>query len=298
MVRLLIILLLLSNSLAVFAENTAPVSNADNKAPAKEELSNINLQIKNDEKQTIKISEPVKKIDGKIFATDQEKMQQAFQIQKKIDIEDIRNLWEATVDRNSVIKFALKKLAMPPEQRRIHSSIMAKTVATLISGASILPNILGADTYTSTATAAGGSLASRIISNSNKPKDMPLTDTELLQLAKLIEDLQNKLINNYYDYKSSIEAIKVCRQNIILQNKNYSDAINTNNTIGIIASSSLYDKELLNELKLKQQIKLDRLELERLAGAETVDKLTLTQMAVLNDSKIQNKDVSTKGEGK
>ena len=106
------------------------------------------------------------------------------------------------------------------------------------------------------------------------PKDIPLTDTELIQLAKLIEDLQNKLINNYYDYKSSIEALKVCRQNIILQNKNYSNALKSNNIISIIASSALYDKELLNEMKLKQQIKLSRLELERLAGSETVDKLT------------------------
>ena len=159
---------------------------------------------------------------------------------------------------------------------------MAKTISTLISGAAILPNIFGADSVTSTASLAGGSLANRIISTRAMPKDIPLTDTELIQLAKLIEDLQNKLINNYYDYKSSIEALKVCRQNIILQNKNYSDALKSNNSISIIASSALYDKELLNEMKLKQQIKLSRLELERLAGSETVDKLTLTKMSGYN----------------
>ena len=246
-----ILLLIILNCSAVFADTTVLTGNAVNNAtkPAPSKFSNIDLQIKSDEKPIIKITDPVKKIDGTVFATDEQKMQEAFQIQKKIDIEDIRNLWESTVDRNSVIKFALKKLAMPPEQRRVHSSLMAKTVATLISGASILPSILGADSIASTATAAGGNLAGRIITNSTKPKDMPLTDTELLQLAKVIEELQNKLISNYYDYKSSIEAIKVCRQNIILQNKNYSDALKENNTIGMIASSALYDKELLNELK-------------------------------------------------
>jgi|GEM_PF-549770 len=246
------------------------------------DITNIDLDINNAEKPAIKVSEPPKTIDNEIFVSDQEKIQHAFEIQKKMDIDDITILWESTVARNAVIKFALKKLAMPAEQRRIHSSLMAKSVSALINGVSILPNFFGADSITSSATMAGGSLASRVVNSKAFPKEMPLTDTELIQLASLVESLQDKLIKNYYDYKSSIEALKVCRQNLLLQNKNYSEALKTGNQLSIIASSSLYDKDLINELRIKQQIKHNRLELERLAGTDAVDKLTLTQITSLN----------------
>ncbi|MFH0702281.1 MAG: hypothetical protein V2B14_01920 [bacterium] len=247
--------------------------------PAEPSNNNKSIDFQAKDKQKIKINEPVKKIDDQLFKSDEE-IQNYFQIQKKIDIEDIKSLWESTIERNTVIKFALKKLALPAEQRRIHSSLMVKTVSTLISGAAILPNIFGADTLASTASFAGGSLANRVISSKSSPKQMPLTDTELIQLARLIEDLQNKLIKGYYDYKSTIDALKVCRQNLFLQNKNYSNALKSGNEILIIASSALYDKELYNEMQLKQEIKIYRLELERLAGTQAVANLNLTGLAL------------------
>lgn len=289
--------IMIFNNLAVFAETKKQVLPSVKKQetnvilekktvqPAEKVNSaaeQINLKIKNEDKKVIKVSEPIKKIDGHLFETNPDKLQQAFQIQKKMDVDDIRTLWEATVERNTVIKFALRKLATPPEQRRIHSSLMAKSVSALISGASILPGIFGIDGITSTASLAGGSLASKVLESRTLPKEMPLTDTELIQLAELVESLQNRLINNYYDYKSSLEALKVCRQNIMLQNKNYNEAIKSGNEMSIIVSSSLYDKELYNELRLKQKIKLHEVELERLAGPQIVARLNLTKLASFN----------------
>ncbi|EKE04116.1 MAG: hypothetical protein ACD_20C00104G0010 [uncultured bacterium] len=243
--------------------------------------SGIILNVNNEEKPELKVKKPVEKIDSQLFESEEDKMQYTFQKQKEMDVDDIRLLWESTVERNTVIKFALKKLAMPADQRRIHSSIMAKSVSALISGVAILPNLFGFDTLTSTASMAGGSLANRVIQNKTAPKVMPLTDSELIQLAKLVAELQDKIINNYYEYKSSLEALKVCRQNLMLQNKNYSQALQSGNSIAIVAASSLYDKELLSELKIKQQIKLKRIELERLAGEGIVSNLSLTKVAAV-----------------
>jgi len=276
------------------ANNSAPVPKVLKLRKVKD-IPYVSLELKDVQKPAIKISEPPKKIDNEIFVTDQEKIKNAFEIQKKMDIDDITVLWESTVERNAVIKFALKKLAMPPDQRRIHSSLMAKSVSALISGVSILPNFLGADGFTSSASMAGGSLASRVVNSKTFPKDLPLTDTELIQLASLVEDLQDKLIKSYYDYKSEIDALKECRQNLLLQNKNYSQALKSNNQLSILASSALYDKELLNELRHKQQIKQYRLDLERLAGAESVDKLNLTKMTSFNCKDI---GINTKGDNK
>ncbi len=259
------------------ANTTEQKPKAENKTAETAAENNIDLSLQKTEQKTIVISKPPEKVDTPLFEQNQDKAKESFEIQKKMDIEDIKALWEATVEQNAVIRFALKKLAMPPEQRRIHSSIMARSLSTLISGVAILPNILGADSFMSTASVAGGSLANRVLNNKTMPKEMPITDTELIQLAGLIEDLQNRIIKNYYDYKSSLEELKKCRQNIIIQNRLYSNAIKTNNEIAVISSSALYDKELLNELRLKQEIKLRRIELERMAGEKTVSGLNLTK---------------------
>lgn len=270
--------------LAVMAKETQPVNTGVNAVKIDKKVEEkIELNVSGKDKPVIKTSKPIEKVDSKLFEeADQEKMQQLFQIQKKADVSDIESLWTATVEKNTVIRFALKKLAMPAEQRRIHSSIMAKTLSTFISGATILPSLFGADTFTSSAAYAGGGLVNRAIKNKTMPKEMPLTDTELIQLAKLVEDLQNKLIKNYYSYKTSIENLKACRENLILQNKNYAKAIEANNEISMIAASALYDKELSKELELKQNLKLARLELERMTGSEAVDKLSLTKISDVN----------------
>jgi hypothetical protein len=237
----------------------------------------INVDIKKEDKQKLNISRP-KEIKGSVFKADQTMLKKTFEMQKKKDIEDIKSLWEATVERNSVIKFAVKKLATPPSQRRVHSSMMAKSVSTLISGASLLPCMFGANSLVSTASAAGGTLSGRIISKKGLPKDMPLSDTELIQLAGLVEQLQNDLIKNYYDYKSSIEDLKECRSKLMVYNKNYSDALKEKNESNIIVTSAMYDNQVVEEIKIKQKIKLNRLELERLAGGNIVDNLNLVKL--------------------
>lgn len=278
--KIILVILLCNNISCTFAETTR-TDNTVNK--------NIILDTGSAKKPEIKISGP-KKIDGTLGLSDMERIQKAAKIQKEMDVADIRNLWEASVERNTVIKFAVKKLAMPADQRRIHSSLMARSISTLIGGVSILPGLFGFDSVTSTASSVTGSLVGRIIENKSRPKELPLTDTELIHLADLIYSLQDRIIKNYYDYKSSIEALRVCRQNLFLQNKNYSEALNSDSSIAKIAYSSQYDKELLNELRLKQQIKLYRLELERLAGTDAVSNLTLTKVTNLNVDTIKTEE--------
>jgi hypothetical protein len=238
--------------------------------------SEIKINLTPTEKNKFKITSSPKVLNGNLFENDEATIKKTIAIQKEEDSKDIKLLWDEAVVRNTVIKFALKKLSSPPEQRRIHSSLMTKSISALINGAAILPGLFGADVLTSSAATAGGHLVSRSLTEKNMPKTIPLTDTELIHLAELIDGLQSKIIKNYYDYKSSLEALRVCRQNLAIHSKNYSDAIKIHNNISMIATSALYDKEQLIELKLMQQGRLSRLELERLSGPDAVDKLSLT----------------------
>lgn len=250
-------------------------------------LAEIELSIDKEQKHKIELSEPAKEINEKLFDSKDDMLKYYLQTQKKMDIEDIKILWESTVQRNPVIMFALKKLTMPPEKRRFNSSRMTKTIATLLRGAAMLPGLFGADSLTASASSVGGGLAGRYIINKDLPKEMPITDTELIQLARLVEDLQDKLIQNYYDYKANLETYKQAKANTEKFNNSYSEAVKTNQLAEMMTFRTLYNKAVRKESEAKQKVKLNRLQLERLAGVEPLNKLNLGKPVIKNEIKPQ-----------
>ena len=227
------------------------------------------------EKQKVILKEPVKKLKGSLLIKDKQVIQDLIEYQLKKDSEDIEILWKGTVENNQVIEFALKKLATPESQRRIHSSLMSKTLSAIVSGVSFVPSFAGADAAIQTSAFAAGRLAQTLINRKNVPKETPLTDTELIELAGLVEDLQDKIIDAYYNYKNSLSLLKDTRARLLLYNKNYSNALNKSETLDITISSTLYDNMQLQEYQAEQQAKKYYIELQRLAGKKAVDSLSL-----------------------
>ena len=151
-----------------------------------------------------------------LLVNDEAILSELVQMQKEKDLEDIENLWKGTVENNQVIGFALKKLSTPESQRRIHSSLMAKTLSAVVAGASLAPSLIGADYMTQSSAFAAGRLAQNLINRKNMPTEIPLTDTELIELAGLVENLQDKIITAYYNYKSSLSQLKETSQRLLL----------------------------------------------------------------------------------
>lgn len=226
-----------------------------------------------------KIEIPKKDVEMKssLVLSDEQVMRELVRMQKEKDLEDIENLWKGTVDNNQVIGFALKKLASPESQRRIHASLMSKTLSALVAGASFAPSLIGADYLVQTSAFAAGRLAQNLINKKNIPTEIPLTDTELIELAGLIESLQDKIINAYYNYKGALVQLKETRTKLLLYNKNYSNAIMNDDLLEITISSSLYDNMAMEEFYYVQLAKKYHLELQRLAGKKVVDGLNMYQ---------------------
>ena len=212
-----------------------------------------------------------------LVVNDQQILEELLKLQKDKDIEDIENLWKGTVENNQVIGFALKKLATPESQRRIHSSLMAKTLSAVVAGASLAPSLVGADYMVQSSAFAAGRLAQNLINRKNMPTEIPLTDTELIELAGLVENLQDKIITAYYNYKSSLSQLKETRQRLLLYNKNYAKALDEEDLMEISISSALYDNMRVEEFYYMEKAKKYHLELQRLAGKKVVDKLNLYQ---------------------
>lgn len=239
---------------------------------AAEEINLAKIQ-----KEKIEVNKTPKVIKGSLLISDDQMLEDLIQLQKQKDLEDIENLWKGTVENNKVIGFALKKLATPESQRRIHSSLMAKTLNAIISGGSFAPSFMGANPAVQTGSFAIGRLAQTLLNKKTTPQEIPLTDTELIELSGLVEDLQDKIIDAYYNYKGSLGQIKESRQRLLLYHKNYSKALDTGDILDISISSSLYDHMVLQEYYHMQNAKKYHLELQRLAGKKTVSNLNLYQ---------------------
>lgn len=212
-----------------------------------------------------------------LLISSSEDLEKLIEAQKERDIKDLEILWKATVENNQVIEFALKKLATPESQRRIHSSLMAKTLSAIVSGASFVPSIMGSSYGVQTAAFSAGRLAQGLLNKNNVPKETPLTDTELIELAGMVEALQDSLISSYYNYKNTLSLLKDTRSKMILYSKNYSKALEGNDILEIAISSSLYDSMSIREFNLEQAAKKYHIQLQRLAGKKAVDSLELYQ---------------------
>ena len=218
-----------------------------------------------------------KTINGSLLVNSPETLSDLIDQQKEHDLKDLERLWQGTVENNQVIEFALKKLATPESQRRIHSSLMAKTLSAIVSGASFVPSLMGANPAIQTSAFSAGRLAQGLLNKKNVPQETPLTDTELIELAGMVEDLQDTLISSYYNYKNTLAQLKTTRSKILLYSRNYNNALYSDDIMEVAISTNLYDSMRLQEYQLEQSAKKYHIQLQRLAGKKVVDALDMHQ---------------------
>ena len=197
----------------------------------------------------VTLKETPKEIKGSLFVTEQETAQIIINKQQEKDVEDLEIIWMATVSKNPIIKFTLEKFAIPEEQRRIHSSLMAKSLSAIISGASILPSFLGMNYAVQSASYATARLANNLINKENNKilADSPLTDTEAIELASLIENLQDEIVIAYYCYKNSLIRLKNLREQMLIKNKNFNEALQKGDNLEITINSANWQEKLIEE---------------------------------------------------
>ena len=241
------------------------------------------IRLESVEKNELKLNKNKELKEKNLVLKDKDAIEELIKIQKEEEVKDIELLWRATIDNNNLIKFTMNKLNTPESQRRLHSSLMAKSLSSLIYGASFIPMFMGSDVMLQSASFSAGRLANNFINKeASTMESTPITDTELIQLAGTIEDLQEKIISSYYQYKGALNKLKDTRSRIILYNKNYSEALKNNSMTELVVSSALYEEMQLQEYKQEQEAKKYYLALERLAGKKAVDSLILSQYALKN----------------
>ncbi len=235
------------------------------------------ILLQNTQNYEVELDGQIKTLKGSLFVNDTQSAQIIVNKQQEADMEDLESIWEGTVNNNPLIKFTLQKLAIPEEERRVHSSLLAKSMSAIISGASMLPSFMGMNYGIQSASFASARLAHNLLNKKNAKilQESPLTDTEAIELAGLIEDLQGEIVTTYYCYKHTLQSLKDTRAELILLNKNYANAISSGDKLEITVTSARWEEKQIEEYKLKQEAKRYYLMLQRLAGKETVDSLNV-----------------------
>ena len=136
---------------------------------------------------------------------------------------------------------------------------------------------MGANPAVQTSAFSAGRLAQGLLNRKNVPQEVPLTDTELIELATMIEELQDTLVSSYYNYKNTLTQLKTTRSKMLLYSRNYSNALQSSEILEIAISSTLYDSMRLQEYNLEQSAKKYHIQLQRLAGKKAVDELEMYQ---------------------
>lgn len=229
---------------------------------------------------TIRLTSRVQTLNNNtnIHAGDKE-FETLLKLQQKLDDDDLNALWEATVEKNPVIRFSLEKLMTPVDmQPRKSSQFLNKIISAGLTGGTLgLAMLPGGNAYT-TMGARAGAQASRVLLDRYTHKGQPamlLSPTEQIQLAGLIDDLKGKLVQTYHSYKTTLEQLADARETTIKNNNLYSQAIASKNDLALMASGSSFYKAMLHETELRQKAVLYRLQLERLAGETAVSDLKL-----------------------
>ncbi|MGE0199848.1 MAG: hypothetical protein AB7P76_02630 [Candidatus Melainabacteria bacterium] len=221
--------------------------------------------------------EKLEKTVSLLNANEKAELDKISSLQQELDDDDLKSLWEATVDRNPVIRFSLEKIYTPTDLQPQKSSLFYKKVLnTAIQGAMLTPMLFPVgNSYANMGVLSAGQGIQNIVNGNNKPQPEPLSATEQIQLAGLIDELKAKLVQTYHNYKNTLLLLTEAHDTTEKNNAVYNKALRENNALSQVASASAYYQALMNETQLRQKAILHRLQLERLAGQDAVSDLKL-----------------------
>ena len=195
----------------------------------------------------------------------------AMEISKEIDIDynnmlaDLSLLWQGAATRSDTIKFAIYKLSNPDKDKPDSSAV--KKVLTTIAGMSTMVGAgMGNPVLASAALIGGNTLG--IMSTDTKAlnyKYTQVTDADMIILVRKIEDLQQKVVDLYYDYMTSRELYNMATEMVARSYDNYKSSQKMSKPV-ILITDTFYREALDEQQKARGSFFEKRSRLEQLVG--------------------------------
>lgn len=197
----------------------------------------------------------------------------ATEISKSIEIDyndmqaDLSLLWQGAATRSDTIKFAIYKLSNPDKDKPDQSAV--KKVLSTIAGMSTLIGAGTGNPVLASAALIGGNTLG-IMSQDTKAlnyKYSQVTDADMIILVRKVEELQQKVVDNYYDYLTARQLYDMTTEMVEKCHNNYLAAQKMSNEV-ILMTDTFYREALDEQQKARGSFFEKRSRLEQLVGNE------------------------------
>lgn len=195
----------------------------------------------------------------------------ALEVSKSIDIDynemqsDLSLLWQGAATRSDTIKFAIYKLSNPDKDKPDTGAV--KKVLTTIAGMSTFIGAgMGNPVLASAALIGGNTLG--IMSQDTKAlnyKYSQVTDADMIILVRKVEDLQQKVVDMYYDYMTARELYDMTTKMVEKCYSNYQKSQNLKKEV-VLITDTFYREALDEQQKARGGFFEKRSRLEQLVG--------------------------------
>lgn len=280
MKKLVLILVLLIISLPVMAETTLE-DLKDSKPHAYRVGTTDDLEIEYKVKDAIntknvKNADKQTNLEGLTYA-DLSIKKISREISKELEIDnaemmgDLSMLWQGAATKSDTIKFAIYKLSNPDADKPNDKSV--KKVLSTIASMSTLVGAGSGNPLLATGSFFTGSMLS-IMGQDTKAmnyKYSKVNDADMIILVRKIDDLQQNIVNKYYDYMTARQVLKRTTKMVNERHNNYKLAQNGKRELVIIADA-YYRDSLDMQMKARNDYFSKRAALEELVGADVFNQ--------------------------
>lgn len=194
---------------------------------------------------------------------------QSLQLDYDTMLGDLSILWQGAATKSDTIKYALYKLANPDKDKPDNGAI--KKVLANIASMSTLVGATTGNPLLACASLIGGNTLG-IMSQDTKALNYKYTkvgDADMIILVRKVDTLQQKVVNNYFDYMTAYKIMNMTQDMAEKCQANYECAQSESREIILITDA--YYRESINQLaKAKGDFTDARSRLEQLVGTDTL----------------------------
>lgn len=181
---------------------------------------------------------------------------------------DVSLLWQGAATKSDTIKFALYKLANPDADKPSQSAVR-KVISTIANLSTLVGAGSGNPLLFATSLIGGNTLG--ILSQDTKALNYKYTkvgDADMIILVRKIDELQQKVVEMYYDYMTTREIYNMRSETAKSRYYNFKNAQKCSKEV-IIITDAYYREALDLQRKARNNFADKRAQLEQLVGHDT-----------------------------
>ena len=195
----------------------------------------------------------------------------ANEISKLIDmdyndmLEDLSLLWQGAAMKSDTIKFAIYKLSNPDKDKPDDGAI--KKVLSTIAGMSTFLGAGSGNPILASAALIGGNTLG-IMSQDNKAlnyKYTQVTDADMIILVRKVDELQQKVVDAYYDYMTARKLYDLTTKMVKDKEKTYKLSLSQKKEV-VLVTDTYYRNAIDEQVKARGNFFEKRSQLEQLVG--------------------------------